>query len=105
MSHPIERYIAHALSLEPDEILRTTGIPNSRKETPKPNVMASKMARNKKNGSCPAVGAGPPSAGGQIIGPVRKAGIANTKVTNRTLTQVFTNLSYSFRLRLLLVPM
>jgi hypothetical protein len=98
------RYAAHVLQLGPPSARLKGTNPKSKNEIPSPNVSASKTAKNRKNGSCPAVGAMLPSAGGQIMGPVRKAGIANTKVTNRTLTQVFTMLLLLFRLSVLLVP-
>jgi hypothetical protein len=79
------RYAAHVLQLGPPSARLKGTKPKSKNEIPSPNVSDSKTARNRKNGSCPAVGAMLPSAGGQIMGPVRKAGIANTKVTNRTL--------------------
>lgn len=100
------RYAAHVLQLEPPRARLNGTNPKSKNETPKPNVMASMTASNRKHGICPAVGSTPISAGGgQMMGPVRKASIATTTVTNRTLTQVFTMLLLIFPLeRAFLVP-
>jgi hypothetical protein len=67
-----------------------TGKPKRRKETPSPSSTASVSARKRKKGIWPAVGVGPPSAGGKRTGPRRKAGAATSTVTIKTLTQVFT---------------
>jgi hypothetical protein len=98
----MDRYAAHVLQPGPPSARPNGANPKSKNETPKPNVAASTTARNTKNGTCPAVGATPRSGGGgQMMGPVSIAGIATTKVTNRTLTQVFTMLLLLFRLRVL----
>jgi len=100
------RYAAHVLQLEPPSARLNGTKPKSKNETPKLNVMASMTASNRKNGICPAVGSTPKSAGGgQMMGPVRKAGVATTTVTNRTLSLVFTMLLLLFPLeRAFLVP-
>ena len=50
------RYIAHALSLESAEILRTTGSLKTRNEIPNPRTMDSIKARRRKKGSWEPVG-------------------------------------------------
>jgi hypothetical protein len=98
----MDRYAAHVLQPDSPKARPKGANPKSKKATPKPNVMASKTARKMKNGICPEVGATPISAGGgQRMGPVIMAGIATTKVTNRTLSQVFTMLLLLFRSRVL----
>jgi hypothetical protein len=47
----MERYIAHALILEPPAALRTSGSPKARKEIPSPKARASIAKRTTKNGS------------------------------------------------------
>src|SRR5918998_4527629 len=86
----MERYIAHALTLESEETSRITGKPNRRKDTPRPKSKASPTAKKMKNGSCPAVGSTPTSAGGKSTGPKKKAGIPTAAVTNATFARVFT---------------
>src|ERR687894_917345 len=88
-NHPMARYAAHVLQLEPPRARFKGTNPKSKNETPSPNVRASKMARNRKNGNCPAVGSGPPGAGGQITWPRAIAGMAKRAVTRATLTQGF----------------
>jgi hypothetical protein len=85
----MQRYIAHALSLEPLAALRTSGSPKARKEIPSPKARASIAKRTMKNGSWPADGSGPPAAGGQITGPNRKAGTPKRAVTTNTFIHVF----------------
>src|SRR5919112_1337726 len=87
----MDRYIAHALTLESGKTLRITGKPNRRKDAPRPKSKASPTARNRKNGSWPAVGSTPTSAGGNSTGPRKKAGIPTAAVTNATFVDVFTD--------------
>src|SRR4028119_1671466 len=87
----MERNIAHAPTLESGETLRITGKPNRRKDTPRPRSRASPTARKRKNGSWPAVGSTPTSAGGNRTGPRKKAGIPTAAVTNATFVDVFTD--------------
>ena len=47
ISQPMLRYIAHALSFESAEILRTTGSPKARNEIPNPRRMDSIKARER----------------------------------------------------------
>src|ERR671917_303515 len=95
----MERYIAHALTLESGETLRITGKPNRRKDTPRPKSRASPTAKKMKNGSCPAVGSTPTSAGGKSTGPTKKAGIPTAAVTSATFVRVFTISPPSFLAR------
>src|ERR687889_2238364 len=78
-----------SLSLESGETLRTTGNPNSKKETPRPNSKASPAARNMSWGSWAAVGSTPTSAGVKRMGPKKNAGAATSVVTKAALTQGF----------------
>src|SRR5918997_3164715 len=88
-NHPMARYAAHVLQVEPPSARLNGTNPKSKNEMPSPNVSASKTARNRKKGNCPAVGSGPPGAGGQITWPRAIAGTAKRAVTRATLTQVF----------------
>src|SRR5919112_5892484 len=95
-NHPMDRYAAHVLQLEPPKArLRGTN-PKSKNEMPSPNVSASKTASRRKKGNCPAVGSGPPGAGGQITWPRAIAGTAKRAVTRATLTQGFKLCSFPF---------
>src|SRR5215210_995428 len=87
----MERYIAHALSLESGDTDFSTESPKSTKETPSPSRTASPTARKRKKGIWPAVGSTPTSAGGKRTGPEMKAGIATSVVTIATFIQVFIN--------------
>ena len=58
------RNVAHVLTVEPPIARLMAGKPKSENETPRPNVSASRKARNRKNGNCAAVGSGLPAAGG-----------------------------------------
>ena len=51
-----------------------------------PNSTNSMRTRKMKKGSWPPVGSGPPSAGGQMMGPSIMAGAVTTTVTIRTFT-------------------
>src|SRR5919199_1463290 len=82
------RYIAHALVFESGEILRITGNPKIRNEMPNPRNTACITSRASRKGIWAAVGAGPPGAGGQIMGFSKKAGTAMIKVSTTTATQV-----------------
>ncbi len=84
-----ERYIAHALSLEPLASRRIAGKPNRRKEIPSPKAAASKTDRRIKKGSWPPEGVGLAGSGGQMACPRAIAGTANKAVTSATLIQVF----------------
>jgi hypothetical protein len=88
------RYAAHVLQLEPPSARFNGTNPKSKNEMPSPNVSASKTAKNRKKGNCPAVGSGPPGAGGQITCPRAIAGTANKAVTRATLTQGFKACSF-----------
>src|SRR5215211_6344592 len=88
-NHPMARYAAHVLQLEPPSDRLKGTKPKSKNEIPSPNVSASKTARNRKNGNCPAVGSGPPGAVVQITCPRAIAGTAKRAVTRATLTQGF----------------
>src|SRR5215213_4649434 len=94
-NHPMARYAAHVLQLEPPKARLNGANPKSKNEMPSPNVSASKTARKRKKGNCPAVGSGPPGAGGQSTWPRAIAGTAKRAVTRATLTQGFN--MYSFR--------
>src|SRR5918999_3752626 len=94
-NQPTARYVTHVLHDEPPRARFNGANPKSKNETPRPNVSASKAARKRKNGNCPAVGSGPPGAGGQITWPRAIAGTAKRAVTRATLTQGFK--MYSFR--------
>src|ERR671915_1047882 len=85
----MERYIAHALSLESGDTRRITGKPKSRNETPSPRSKSSPTARNIKWGNWAAVGSTPMSAGGKRTGPSMKAGTATSAVIIATFTEVF----------------
>jgi hypothetical protein len=52
----MDRYIAHAISFEFGETLRTVGSPNNRKEIPKPNAKDWIASKSMKKNSYPAVG-------------------------------------------------
>jgi hypothetical protein len=93
-NHPIARYAAYVLQLEPPSARLKGTKPKSKNEIPSPKVSASKTARNRKKGNCPAVGSGPPGAGGQITWPRASAGMANRAVTRATLTQGFKMCSF-----------
>src|ERR671917_2401062 len=88
-NHPIDRYATHVRQVEPPSARLKGTNPKSKNEMPSPNVSASKTAKNRKKGNCPAVGSGPPGAGGQITCPSAIAGTANRAVTRATLTQGF----------------
>jgi hypothetical protein len=94
------RYAAYVLQLEPPSARFNGTNPKSKNEIPSPNVSASKTARNRKNGNCPAVGSGPPGAGGQITWPRAMAGTAKRAVTRATLTQDFKTDSFRWPNRL-----
>src|SRR5215203_462265 len=99
-SHPMARYAAHVLQLEPPSARLKGTKPKSKNEIPSPNVSASKTARNRKKGNCPAVGSGLPGAGGQITWPRAIAGTANRAVTSATLIQGFKTDSFRWPTRL-----
>src|SRR5919112_1853780 len=93
-NHPMDRYAAHVLQPEPPSARLNGANPESKNEMPNPNVSASKTASKRKNGNCPAVGSGPPAAGGQITWPRAIAGTAKRAVTRATLTQGFKTVSF-----------
>src|SRR5919107_4706174 len=88
-NQPIAMKATHVLHGGPPRARFNGANPKSKKETPRPNVTASKAARKMKKGNCPAVGSGPPGAGGQITCPRAMAGTAKAAVMSATLTQVF----------------
>jgi hypothetical protein len=85
----MERYIVHALSLDPLATLRTRGSPKARNEIPNPKARASAAETAMKNGSWVDEGTGASAAGGQITGPNTKAGTPTSTVMIDVLIQVF----------------
>src|SRR5215467_13643051 len=84
------------MRVEPPASVLMTGHPYTRKAIPKPKLSASSKERSRKNGSSVAEGV-VPGAGGQMICPVRNAGMVNSSVTKVTLSQRFIVFSFCFR--------
>ena len=63
-NQPTARYAAHVLHDEPPKARFNGANPKSKKETPSPNVSASRAARKRKNGNCPLTGSGADLGGG-----------------------------------------
>src|SRR5919107_1661292 len=93
----MERYIAHALSLDSLATLRTRGSPKARNEIPNPKARASAAETAMKNGSWVDEGTGASAAGGQITGPNTKAGTPTSTVMIDALIQIFIVLCASRR--------